>query len=307
MGETLTFAAAPDLRLLYAKALANGGIGRRVAGRPLPEVTARQPSVLVDRDRLLDYQRLCGFGASATLPVSYPHLLAFRLQVAIMSRRDFPLRLLGLVHVENSVTWTRPLTLDDVLDLTVHATGLRGHRRGRLVDLVAEVTCAGAVVWRGVSTYLHRDQGDPAAPAPSAPAPSAPAPLAPAPSAPAPSAPDVEHLTGRPGGVTLRFEAGSGRRYAAVSGDLNPIHLHPLTARALGFPSTIAHGMYAYARVLAALGPRLPAAGASAVWFRRPVPLPSSAVLKVSDDARLAALVPSVGQGAHLVVENRGT
>jgi len=287
VGETLTFAAAPDLRLLYAKALANGGISRRVAGRPLPEVTARQPSVLVDRDRLLDYQRLCGFGASATLPVSYPHLLAFRLQVAIMSRRDFPLRLLGLVHVENSVTWTRPLTLDDVLDLTVHGTGLRGHRRGRLVDLVTEATCAGAVVWRGVSTYLHRDKGDPAAPAP--------------------SAPDVEHLTGRPGGVTLRFEAGSGRRYAAVSGDLNPIHLHPLTARALGFPSTIAHGMYAYARVLAALGPRLPVAGASVVWFRRPVPLPSGAVLKVSDDARLAALVPSGGQGAHLVVENRGT
>lgn len=292
MGETLTFAATPDLRLLYAKALANGGIRRRVAGRPLPEVTARQPSVLVDRDRLLDYQRLCGFGASATLPVSYPHLLAFRLQVAIMSRRDFPLRLLGLVHVENSVTWTRPLTLDDVLDLTVHATCLRGHRRGRLVDLVAEATCAGAVVWRGVSTYLHRDQGDPAAPAPSA---------------PAPAAPDVEHLTGRPGGVTLRFGAGSGRRYAAVSGDLNPIHLHPLTARALGFPSTVAHGMYAYARVLAALGPRLPPTGASAVWFRRPVPLPSSAVLKVSDDARLVALVPSVGQGAHLVVENHGT
>jgi hypothetical protein len=44
-----------------------------------------------------------------------------------------------------------------------------------------------------------------------------------------------------------------GRRYARVSGDSNPIHLHPLTAKALGQPGAIAHAMWTKARCLAAL------------------------------------------------------
>ncbi len=36
-----------------------------------------------------------------------------------------------------------------------------------------------------------------------------------------------------------------------MSGDRNPIHLHPLTARLFGFPRHIAHGMWTVARCLA--------------------------------------------------------
>ena len=77
-----------------------------------------------------------------------------------MSRRDFPVPMVGLVHVENRITWTRPLEYDETLDVRVHAADLRPHRRGRLVDLVAEVTSRDEVVWRGVSTYLARGDGD---------------------------------------------------------------------------------------------------------------------------------------------------
>ena len=51
-----------------------------------------------------------------------------------------------------------------------------------------------------------------------------------------------------------------GRRYGAVSGDRNPIHLYPLTARLFGFRRAIAHGMWTKARCLAALEGRLPEA-----------------------------------------------
>ena len=44
-----------------------------------------------------------------------------------------------------------------------------------------------------------------------------------------------------PGGPQWRLSGDLGRRYAAVSGDHNPIHLYPLTAKALGFPRQIAH------------------------------------------------------------------
>ena len=54
-------------------------------------------------------------------------------------------------------------------------------------------------------------------------------------------------------GTTWRLPGDLGRRYAAVSGDHNPIHLYPLTAKAFGFPRQIAHGMWSKARCVAAL------------------------------------------------------
>jgi acyl dehydratase len=63
-----------------------------------------------------------------------------------------------------------------------------------------------------------------------------------------------------------------------VSGDYNPIHLHPLTARLFGFPSAIAHGMWTKARCLAALEPTLPDAYTVEVAFKRPIILPAKVV-----------------------------
>lgn len=39
------------------------------------------------------------------------------------------------------------------------------------------------------------------------------------------------------------------RRYAAASGDRNPIHLDPAAARAAGLPAPILHGLYTMAQV----------------------------------------------------------
>jgi len=284
MGQTLSFEAAPDLRRLFVRALLHG----RSTGSSVPDVTAQRLSVRMDPDHVIDYARVCGFTVGATLPVTYPHVLSFPLQVALMSRRDFPFPLLGLVHLENTITWTHPLTMGDALDLSVRATNLRAHQRGRLVDLVTEVSVADAsgdrTVWRGVSTYLARGQGEESAPR---------APV-----------PDVTAVSGIAGGATWRLDSGVGRRYAGVSGDVNPIHLHALAAKALGFDRAIAHGMYTYARVLAAIGPKVPAAGTSSVWFRKPVKLPGSVLLRVSADARLAVILPATGTGEHLVVES---
>lgn len=281
-GRTLTFDGAPDLRPLFLKAVVNS----RFPARELPETAAERHGIRVDVGHVVDYAQVCGFSVGTSLPLTYPHVLAFPLQVALMSRRDFPLSLLGLVHVKNTITWSRPLRPSDELDLNVSAHGLRPHRRGRLVDLVTEVGVDGAVVWTGTSTYLSRGHGDPGA-------------------APAPS-PDVTALARSVGGAVWHLDTGTGRRYAAVSGDVNPIHLSALTARALGYDRAIAHGMFTYAKVIAALGPRVPAAGSSRVWFRRPVALPSTVLLKVARDARLAVVVPSQGErdSEHLVVEN---
>jgi acyl dehydratase len=72
-----------------------------------------------------------------------------------------------------------------------------------------------------------------------------------------------------------RVPGDAGRRYAGVSGDRNPIHLHGLTARLFGQSSPIAHGMWLEARCLAALEGRVPEAATTEVRFKLPVPLGS--------------------------------
>jgi len=279
--KEIALGSAPDLKRIYATA----ALKRGSSSDTPPDVRVARAGVRVDVDDLAAYAHLCRFPVAITLPMTYPHLLAFPLQMVVMSGDRFPL--LGAVHVENGITVTRPIRIDEPLDVEVWAENLRPHRRGRQVDLVSEVSVSGAVVWRGVSTYLSRGAEHPEA----------------EPSAP----PSLDALAGVTAGPTWRFGEGAGRAYAAVSGDWNPIHVHALTARPLGFPTAIAHGMYSYARVLASLGPRLPESGlTSRVWFRKPVRLPSSVRLRTAfGSARaLSVLEPVKGEAEHAVVEN---
>jgi len=257
----VTLRESPSLATLFAKA----ALTARGRGGDLPSTVVRREGVVVDRDHLLAYQRVCAFGGSDDLPHTYPHVLGFPLQVALMAERSFPLALPGLVHLENTITVHRRLTADDRLDLAVRAEGLRRHPKGRLVDLVTEVDVEGERVWEGRSTYLRRGAGGGETVGPSA--------------EPAPAA----ELPERRPAVVLRVPEGQGRAYAAVSGDVNPIHLHPLTARAMGFPRAIAHGMWTAARTLAALGPGATGPGTSHVSFAKPVLLPSTVELVVDD------------------------
>jgi hypothetical protein len=161
---------------------------------------------------------------------------------------------MGLVHTSVDIVAHAPLTLADRPELVVRAERLRPHRRGTEVLMVTEARLGGEAVWTDRSAYLARHpvaEHDPAAGEEHGPA------------APAAPLPVVD---------TWRLPADLGRRHARVSGDYNPIHLHPLTARPLGFPRAIVHGMWTVARCVAAS----PGATRITADFRRPVPLPST-------------------------------
>ena len=72
----------------------------------------------------------------------------------------------------------------------------------------------------------------------------------------------------------------TGRAFARVTGDVNPIHMHALSARLFGFPRAIAHGWWTTGRSLAVLGvdESLPGRRLE-IAFRRPVELPSTPLL----------------------------
>ncbi len=255
----ITLPTSPSLGRLFAKAVLP------VRHRPdaLPDTTVAVPAVRADRAALAAYQRVCGFGVDDAVPPTYLHVLAFPLATAIMAARDFPFPLVGLVHVHNAMTQHRPVTVDDELALAVHAEDLRAHRIGRQVDLVAEASVGDELVWTGRSSYLHREK-----------AASSTSREARVDSAPIPGA-----------AAQWRVSKDIGRRYAAVSGDRNPIHLHALTAKAFGFPRAIAHGMWLHAHALAGIAARLPAAYTATVQFKTPVLLPSTVAVRTAQDA----------------------
>jgi acyl dehydratase len=228
------------------------GVGGR--GGQVPDLTLVLEDVAVDRDRLAAYDRVCGFGVGNRLPPTYPHILAFPMQLALMTDEAFPVPAIGLVHIANEITQHRPIDAREKLNLRVWATQLEPHPKGRQFSLRTEARAGDELVWEETSTNLRRGGGGEDGKDPSA------------------ALPSVDELDAA---ATWKLGGDLGRRYGAVSGDLNPIHVHPLTARLFGFPSAIAHGMWTKARCLAALGPGVPAAFAVSVAFRRPIVLPA--------------------------------
>jgi acyl dehydratase len=224
-------------------------------GGELPDQTLTLSDVAVDRKRLAAYDRVCGFAVSDTLPPTYVHMLAFPLHLALITDGHFPLPAIGLIHISNQIVVHRPIGAGERLSLRVWATAIEPHPRGRQFTIRTEARAGDELVWEEHSTNLKRGGGSDEA----------------APVTPGPPSSDALPAT-----ATWKLKGDLGRRYGLVSGDLNPIHVHPLTARLFGFPSAIAHGMWTKARCLAALGPQLPGAFSVEVAFKRPILLPAT-------------------------------
>ena len=134
-------------------------IARHSLRRPseLPERELRR-DVAVDRAHLVAYDRVCRFRLRDELPATYPHVLAFPLAMELLTG-PFPFSPLGLVHIANRIEQLRPLRAGEPLGLRVRAADLAPHERGTQFDVLAEASAGGEVVWRGRSTYLHRERG----------------------------------------------------------------------------------------------------------------------------------------------------
>ena len=246
----------------------------------VPDLVLTLKDVTVDRDRLAAYDRVCRFPLRDNLPPTYPHMLVFPLQLALMTDSSFPFPALGLVHIANRIVQHRPIRIGEPLALRVWAADLTDDPRGRRFSLRSEARVDDALVWEEDSTILKRGGGSPGG-------------------GRRPARKDQPEL---PVTATWRLPGDLGRRYASVSGDMNPIHMHQLSARLFGFPTAIAHGMWTKARCLAALDPRLPDSFAVEVEFRKPILLPATVEFaEHADGAGVSFAVRGAGKGTpHL-------
>ncbi|HEY3409082.1 MAG TPA: MaoC/PaaZ C-terminal domain-containing protein, partial [Propionicimonas sp.] len=257
----------------------------------VPSATAVVVGIQPDRQRLADYDRVCGFTLRDHVPPTWLHVLTFPLHVHLLGAPDSTIRLAGAVHVANRMRLHRPVAGTEVLDAAVRIENLRPHRRGAQFDVISELRVGEDLVWEGVSTYL----------APGAKVDGALEDAAPSGSTHTDGFAPVHPI------ATWRLPPDLGREYRRVSGDPNPIHTSRLAARAFGFARPIAHGMWTHARLLAALEPRLPGAYEIEAAFTRPILLPTKvgAWWRQDGDSWSAAVTTPDGAKPYLLATVR--
>ena len=255
--QWLDLDSPPSLPALYAHAAAK----RKITGNTLPEQGLRC-WVEVKAKPLDAFRDVCGLAPSPLLPPTYPHVLAFGLQMQLLTDKDFPFPLLGLIHLSNRIRVLRPMGGVTQLRIGVSVHNLQKHPKGATFEVVTQVDDLLGPLWEADSTLLCKGvklPGD-----------------VPQTTTPAPTA--LTELTRWYAPLSI------GRQYANVSGDYNPIHLSAASAKLFGLPSAIAHGLWLKARALAALTAHLPAANVEInVAFKKPVRLPSEVILLSSD------------------------
>ncbi len=284
--HSLEFARAPAIWSVYPKLL----LARKPTLVPesgeVPRIQARLARVAIDRAHLASYASICGAAAGATLPIAYPHILAMPLHLAVLGAEAFPVKLLGLVHVHNRIAMRQPLSAEEPAEIRTWIEGHRDTERGQEFELHTEYVVAGEALWDETCTFLARRTSRTTGARPAAPR---------------------AEVTADEGTAiqtsSFRAPAGLGRRYGFISGDINPIHLSDLTARAFGFSRAIAHGMWSLGRLASEFEPEHFARPCELnVAFKLPIFMPAWVTLQrwPVDGGSAFALRDAQGDKPHL-------
>ena len=252
----------PSPGALAWRALLSQRKGKR--GGPLPRHTLVRQEVPLAAEHIAQYAAVCGFSSAHGVPMTYPHLLGFPLQLMLMTESAFPYPVIGLVHLCNTIRQHQPLQAGERVRVEVRPRRLFHHARGQAFAIETAVIRGRAVMWESLSTYLRVGVSSPQG-------------------APLIALPNAQELS--PIGH-WDVPADTGRRYAGVSGDWNPIHVSNIGAKLFGFAHPIAHGMWTKARALAALLPAAPLTqGEVVAEFKTPLSLPGAATLWQANEA----------------------
>ncbi len=279
----ITLDAIPSMVSMLVKAVT---MRKRPSGDPqFQPLIVRSNDAPVNRDKLAKYAAVCGFPVSELLPLTYPHIMAFPLHMQLMLEPEFPFTPVGAVHIRNRITQSRALTVADELDFEARFGDVVSVSKGYEIDIVTEVRVAGELVWEDLSVLLVRGKTSTGQ------------------AGPKKSREDEPRYTDL---VQWQLSANQGRRYAAASGDYNPIHLYPLTAKMMGFKRHIMHGMWSKSRAVAHLAPPEHAGAMTAdVAFKLPIYLPSTVTFlsTAADGEARFSMKDAAAEKPHLVGE----
>lgn len=268
----------PSFPAVYAAALLpRRGGGAKRSELALPSTAYRVRKVRIDASRAADFDHLMGGPATENVHPGVLHVLAFPVSLALMARGDFPFPLLGLVHLRNSLLQHRPVAVGELVDVECRVRELRPHRKGHTFEAVSTILSQdGQIIATDVSTYLAKRSGEEGGTRGSGKGSTQHS---------VPASTERSSREFEPPRPTARWSlaADVGRRYAEVSGDVNPIHMSGLSAKAFGFPKAIAHGMYTASRAFTEARVDLSRPLRWDVSFDAPVTLPGTVLVAYED------------------------
>lgn len=237
----------------------------------LPSLAFQVKDHRVDPYKLQRYRQVCRLGpADPGLPLPFLQVLATPLHSAILAHPDFPLPVLGLVHLDNEIHRHRPIDPSERLTLTASLkNGTWKQGLGFFFHILTQVhATSGEEVLTSTLTALVPNRAKKSSPRKSSKT----------------STPDHASTTSPPTlfSIVETLPPGLGRAYSSIGGDYNPIHLHPLLSKPFGFPKPIIHGMWTLARIWAELASHLPTDRPLTLTthFKKPVFLPSTIALE---------------------------
>ena len=249
--NTRHFSQLPKPYLTYPKVIQGLIFKKPKVERVLPQVEYVVDTLAIDSEHLVRYNEVCGFKNDGFVPAIYLAVLSQSLQMHMMTSEAFPFAILGLVHIRNQIKQIRKIGVNEQITLSCKFGELQPHDKGVQFDFITTAKVGNDMVMEGLTTYLSRQKTTQKSVSKSK---------------------ELPEPTYQPQ-AEWSIAENIGRRYAAVSGDFNLIHIHAVTAKAFGFKQAIAHGMWSKAKALANI--ELPAAYEADVWFKLPMYLPS--------------------------------
>jgi acyl dehydratase len=191
------------------------GLRRTLIGRKF-----RAPAVLVNPQALRAYGEVVGDPETPLFPVT----LVKPLFMALLEDPDFTGDVARMVHGEQDFEWFRPLRPKDLVVPRGVVSGIEDKSTGQILSFEQRLYVEGEPAVRMVSRLFFRSEE---------------------PAAKDVRKPDKPGGPAEPPGEEHEVVPAEDlpRRYAAVSGDDNPIHLDPEFARSVGFRGVILHGL----------------------------------------------------------------
>lgn len=251
----------------------------------LTGISFSQAGMTIDPERVKKYRKNCGFKEGDEVPLTYPYLMIFPLQGLLLVDKAFCFPAMGIVHLANRIQQYGVLTAGSAKYTASSRLdeNLLPHAKGYCFVVISEVhSDAGVLLWRCESTYLYRAKVSASAVSGATPV--------------YESKIKTEYMDGCKEVKPYKLPAGFGLKYAAISGDFNPIHCYAITAKLFGFPhGAIMHGMWSNGACVADIMPDLSSLKASSasgreaiaevyVELKMPMYLPANAVLECKED-----------------------
>lgn len=238
-----------------------GSTSWKKPGTVLPDAGFSIDRVQTDPKQYAAFCKMFGYSGEK-VPSTYWHIRLFSIRALLGAHPQAPFPMPGMVHLTDEIQQMDVIHPNDNLRMECKFGQLLHHDKGTAFETLTTLYKGSRPVWRENAVNLYfgkkglgqKDVFNPSI------------------EVPEPKDPQNWEL-----GTMLGIE------YAQISGDYNPIHLHTLTAKAMGFPRHLIHGWYSVNRTLARRQERITQPHELFVAFKKPLFIPGKVTSNIHD------------------------